>query len=120
MCSPITVKEFGMLYTQIDQAMNDRNAEAWEDLLHDEFEFVRHQSGTSMNKQEVVAMMRQFMASEGVQEHSRRCVYENDDILVTHAIMDFSDNTRESVIAVYTKKDGKLVRSETGATPMKR
>ena len=109
-----------MLYPHIEKAMADRNADAWEDLLHDEFEFVRHQSGTSMNKEETMAMMRGFMASESVQEHSRRCIYENDDILVTHSIMDFADNTRESVIAVYTKKDGKIVLSETGATPMKR
>ena len=109
-----------MLYPRIDQAMNDRDASAWGELLHDDFEFVRHQSGSSMNKEGVIEMMHQFMASEAVQEHSRRCIYENDDILVTHAIMDFADNTRESVIAVYTKKDGKLVRSETGATPMKR
>ena len=109
-----------MLYKRIDQAMSNRDASAWEDLLHDDFEFVRHQSGSSMNKQEVIEMMKQFMASEAVQEHSRRCIYENDEVLVTHAIMDFADNTRESVIAVYTKKDGRLLRSETGATPMKR
>ena len=107
-----------MLYPQIEKAMEDRNAEAWTDLLHDDFEFVRHQSGSSMNKSQVIEMMRGFMASDAVQEHSRRCVYENDDVLVIHSFMDFADNSSEAVLVVYTKKDGKLVRSETGATPV--
>ena len=109
-----------MLYPQIEKAMEDRNAEAWTDLLHDDFEFIRHQSGSSMNKAQVIEMMRGFMASEAVQEHSRRCVYENDDVLVIHSFMDFADNSSEAVLVVYTKKDGKLVRSETGATPIKK
>ena len=107
-----------MLYPQIDKAMEQRDAEAWTDLLHDDFEFVRHQSGSSMNKAQVIEMMRGFMASDAVQEHSRRCVYENDDVLVIHSFMDFADNSSEAVLVVYTKKDGKLVRSETGATPI--
>ena len=107
-----------MLYPQIEKAMDQRDAEAWKDLLHDDFEFVRHQSGSSMNKAQVIEMMRGFMASDAVQEHSRRCVYENDDVLVIHSFMDFADNSSEAVLVVYTKKDGKLVRSETGATPI--
>ena len=105
-----------MLHSKINAAMEARNADAWNDILHDDFEFVRHKSGTTMNKADTIAMMRQFMASDAVQEHSRRCIYENDDILVAHSVMSFADNTSESVIAVYTKKDGLIVRSETGAT----
>ena len=108
-----------MLFDRIDRAMNARDAAAWDDLLHEDFEFVRHQSGTSMNKQEVLAMMQGFMASDAVQDHSRRCIYENDDLWVIHSIMDFADKTREAVLVVYTKRDGLLVRSETGATPIK-
>jgi hypothetical protein len=109
-----------MLYADVAKAMETRNAEAWNDLLHPEFEFVRHKSGTSMDKAQTIAMMRQFMASDAVEEHSRRCLYENDDILVAHSVMSFADGTSESVIAVYTKKDGLIVRSETGATPVDR
>ncbi len=109
-----------MLYPAITKAMETRNAEAWNDLLHPEFEFVRHKSGTSMDKTQTIGMMRQFMASDAVQEHSRRCIYENDDILVMHSVMSFADNTSESVVVVYTKKDGLIVRSETGATPIDR
>jgi ketosteroid isomerase-like protein len=109
-----------MLYARMTQAAEDRDADAWGALLHDDFEFVRHQSGTSMNKAETLAMMRQFLASDTMQEHSRRCLYESDDFLVVHSVMDFPDGTHEAVLAAYTKQDGLLIRSETGATPLKR
>ena len=109
-----------MMHETIAKAMEDRNADVFADLLHPDHEFVRHQSGTSLNKEQTVALMRQFMASEAVQEHSRRCIYENEDILVVHSVMSFADGTSESVIAAYTKKDGQIIRTETGATPIKR
>jgi hypothetical protein len=33
--------------------------------------------------------------------------------------MNFPDGTSEAVMIVSTKKDGKIVRTETGATPIK-
>ena len=105
-----------MLHDALVKAMEARDADAWNDLLHPDHEFIRHKSGTSLNKAETIAMMRQFMASDAVQEHSRRCLYENEDILVVHTVMSFADATRESVIAVYTKQDGQIIRTETGAT----
>ena len=44
-----------------------------------------------MDKTQTIGMMRQFMASDAVQEHSRRCIYENDDILVMHSVMSIAD-----------------------------
>lgn len=105
-----------MLHDKIAAAMDERDPEIWADVLHPAFEFIRHKSGTTLNKSDTMAMMRQFMASDAVEEHSRRCIYENEDILVVHSVMSFADNTSESVIAVYTKKDGLIVRAETGAT----
>lgn len=107
------------LYEKIHQSMEARNVDAWHEVLHDDFEFVRHQSGTSMNKAEMIAMLDGFMRSDAVVEHSRRCIYENDDVLVFHSVVDFPDNTREAIMSVYTKKDGQLVRGETGATLLK-
>jgi ketosteroid isomerase-like protein len=107
-----------MLYEKITAALESRNADAWTELLHDDFEFVRHQSGTSMNKAETIEMMRGFMASDSVQEQDRRCLYENDDIVVVHSFMNFADSSREAILVFYTKKDGQLLRSETGATKL--
>ena len=69
-----------------------------------------------MNKTQMSEMMVSMMANTNLVISESRCIYENDEILVEHSMMDFPDGTREAVMAVHTKKDGKLIRSETGAT----
>ena len=49
-----------------------------------------------------------------------RCIYENDDILVTHNIATFENGRREAVLQSILKKVGLLRRGETGATPVPR
>ena len=48
--------------------------------------------------------------------HESRCLYENDEAMVTHAVMSFPDGTREAVLAYNQIIDGKVIRLETGAT----
>ena len=48
--------------------------------------------------------------------HESRCLYENDEAMVTHAVMSFPDGTREAVLAYNQIKDGKVIRLETGST----
>ena len=117
---PGSPMENPMLYDKMTAAMETRNAEAWADLLHEDYVFVRHQSGSTMNKPQVMEMMRQFMASEKVQESQRRCLYENDKVLVIHSVMDYADDSREAVLVFHDKKDGLLIRTETGATRLER
>jgi len=57
-----------------------------------------------------------MMTNEKFVQDSSRCVYENDDILVMHDFMSYPDDTKEAVMGVIMKKDGKIVRMETGAT----
>ena len=47
-----------------------------------------------------------------------RCVYENDEILVSHDLMSYPDVTKEAVMLVYMLKDVQIIRMETGATPL--
>ena len=47
-----------------------------------------------------------------------RGIYENDDLLVSHAIMTFPNGTKDAVMWVATKKDGLIYRVETGSTPL--
>ena len=49
---------------------------------------------------------------------SRRCIYENDDILIMHTVATFPNGDREAVLASCLLKDGKIWRQETGATPL--
>ncbi|MDC3063214.1 hypothetical protein OA253_01205 [Alphaproteobacteria bacterium] len=45
-----------------------------------------------------------------------RCLYENNDILVIHNVGNFPDNTKEAIIAVHTILNGKIIKTESGAT----
>ena len=105
------------VYQAIETSMRGKDPEQYIGLLHDDFQFVRHQSGTTMDKAAMADMIRR-MASGGLEVHDQRCLYENGDIVVEHGVMDFPDGTREAVMAVHMLKDGKIIRTETGATPV--
>ena len=106
------------VYEKWSKAIEDRDADALIDCLHEDFVFVRHQSGTTMNKSEMADLMRNMMSNAEVVFHNQFCLYENDEIMVDRQIVDYPDGTRESVIAVYQIKDGKVSGLETGATPL--
>ena len=63
-------------------------------------------------------MLTAMMQSEKLEINNQRCIYENDEILVTHSMMNFPDGSSEAVMIVNQLKDGKVVRVETGATPI--
>lgn len=107
------------VYEKLTAALQSNDADAFVDLLHDDFEFVRHQSGTSMNKAEMAEMVGAMSGEDGWSIENQRCVYENDDILVEHSFMSFPDGSREAVLTANTLKDGKIVRMESGASLLK-
>ena len=98
------------------EAGESRDAEAMIALLHEDYTFVRHKSGTTMNKAQTAEMFRGFMSSDSVKIIQQICLYENDEVVVEHSVMDFADGTRESIINFMKLKDGLAIRSETGAT----
>ena len=97
-------------------AVENRNANALIDCLHEDYTFLRHQSGTSMNKSQMADMLRGFMSSDSVVVHSQRCLYENDEVMVEHSVMNFPDGTREAIISFNRLQDGLIIHSESGAT----
>jgi len=106
------------LFESWSAAFENRNADAAAACLHDDFTFVRHQSGTTMNKAEMLEMFKGFLSNDSVVMHSQRCLYENAEIMVEHSVMDFPDGSREAIMSFNTLKDGQIVRTETGATPI--
>ena len=108
------------LYKKREEAFEKRDINLWGDSIHDDFKFVRHQSNTTMSKSEMIEMVRQMFSSDSVNIVEGRCIYENDEILVEHNLMDFADGSRESIIAVHELKDGKIIKTETGATLVKK
>lgn len=97
----------------------NRDVDAFMDLVHEDFVMVSHQSGTEKNREEFHEMAKMMYASDKLKRENERCLYENDDILVEHVVMEFPDDTKEAVMAVWTKKGGKLVKVESGAEPLK-
>ena len=96
------------------KGVEERDADALIGLLHEDFEFVRHQSGASLNKAQMSEIMRQ-MVSNNVVPKARRCLYENEEVSVSHGIMNFPDGTTEAILRFDLLKDGKMTKSETGA-----
>ena len=108
------------IFDRMEEAVGNRDAEAYLALYADDAVFVRHQSGTNMSKAQFGEMIRKMMDSDDMNMGTRRLIYENDDIVVVHSINDYPDGTREAVLMACTLKDGKIGRVETGATPLKK
>ncbi|MDA1238383.1 MAG: nuclear transport factor 2 family protein [Proteobacteria bacterium] len=106
------------VYEKLQKSMTDKDMAAYSELLHDDCVFVFHKSGRKFSKSEWVSMATGMIANEKFVQNSSRCVYENDDILVTHEFMSYPDDTKEAVMAVAMIKDGKIIRYETGATTL--
>ena len=104
------------LYEKMERAMDQRDAGIYAEVLHPDFKFVRHQSGTEMSRDQMIEMLNMMMSNDKVVILESRCIYENDDILVEHSLMDFPDGSREAVMGVHVKKDGLILKTETGAT----
>ena len=104
------------LFTKIQTAITSNDAKQLDDIYHDNFEFVRHQTGTSISKDEIIDMIQKMFSSGAVVQQEHRCLYENEDILVEHSFMQFPDGSKEAVLVYHQIVDGKIIRTETGAT----
>ena len=107
------------LYAKIKAAEDARDVDAYLACLHDDFVFVRHRSGTEVTKADWAPTVTAMMESSALEISKQRCLYENDDIMIEHQFMKFADGTSEAVLVVNHIKDGKIIRVETGATPIK-
>ena len=80
---------------------------------------IRLEGGQTVFKTEwtpVVTGMFDAMREEKLKFEENRCIYENEDILVMHSIGHFPDGTKEAIMAVHTLSNGKIVKTESGAT----
>ena len=56
------------------------------------------------------------MVAANLEKH--RCIYENDDIIVEHQILNYVSGDREALMLVHQLRDGLMWQTETGATPL--
>ena len=110
------------VYEKWKAATKNMDIDGYATLLHDDYTFVRHQTNTTVPRDEWVSMaggMLEAMKNGQMELISSRCIYENQDILVQHDLLSFPDGTKEAVMVVMHLKDGKILKAETGATPIK-
>ena len=77
-----------------------------------------HPTGKVIRRDEWKETFGKLIASNKFKRDKNRCVYENDDIMVSHSFVTFPNGTTDSVMYVGILKDGKLFRVETGSTPI--
>ena len=106
-----------MLYQKVVDAQDNKDAEAELEFFHDDQEFKFHSPGKISKKGDITTDDRKKMM-ENIRQSERRCIYNNDDILVMHSISHFPNDTSNAVMMVHIKKDGLLWRTETGSTPL--
>ncbi|MBT67866.1 MAG: hypothetical protein CMO25_00495 [Thiotrichales bacterium] len=107
------------IYKTQETARQNRDLDAYAATIHDDYEFISHMDGMTMNREKAMEMFAYLMDNDSFETHDPRCLYENDEALVTHGVMSFPDGTREAVLAFHKIQDGKVIRTETGATLLK-
>jgi hypothetical protein len=85
-------------------------------LLDDSFVMVRHQTGEQLDKEQFLDYIMTGIR-EQVTAQNRRLIYENEDIIVSHSVLD-GPMGNNAVMLVRLVKDGKIIRQETGMTPL--
>ncbi|MBW0157527.1 nuclear transport factor 2 family protein, partial [Sedimentimonas flavescens] len=98
------------MFEKVAKATESRDVDAYAELLAEDFVFVRHQNGTQMNKPETIAMLERMMSASRTNMGQRRCLYENDDILVLHSINDYPGECQ--VFCVWVNGSMLLERSQ--------
>ena len=99
----------------IQAAFESGDTEALEDLVHDDYRFIPHVGEMVLGKSDFIG----FAGSGGVTMENHRILFENDEIGIEHGIAHFANgSTSEAVLSFNRFKDGKLILTETGATPL--
>ena len=103
-------------YERYQKAWDDKDVSAMLELYHPEYKRIFHKSGIEQTFDELEEIMTRWLL--GTKRNRRRCLYENNEIMVEHFVADFQDDSKEAVLSVHILKDGLLWRTETGATPL--
>ena len=106
-----------MLYEKMMTAWKEHDLEGWKSVYHADYEFVSHANGKTMTRNDMSEdMMLGMMKTMKLEK--QRCIYEDENVLVEHSLATFGSGAKEAVMAVHMKKDGLIIRTETGATPL--
>ena len=57
-----------------------------------------------------------MMSSEDVKVNSLCCLYENEEVMVEHTVINFPDGSCEDIVGFNRLKDNLIIEMETGVT----
>ena len=94
-------------------AQNNQDIKAYNEVVSEDYVWVKHSTGEEIPRDE---LSKWLISPDAPKTENTRIIYENDEIGVAHFFVSFKDDSRQAVLVVYIIKDGKIIRSETGAT----
>jgi len=103
------------LIQKLIDAQDNQDLKAYNEVLSEDYYWLRHSTGEKVPRDE---LSKWLISPDAPKSENTRIIYENDEIGVAHFFVSFKDGSRQAVLAVYKIKDGKIIRSETGATNM--
>ena len=103
------------LIQKLIDAQDNQDLKAYNEVLREDYYWVRHSTGEHVSRDE---LSKWLISLDAPKTESSRIIYENNEIGVAHYFISFKDGSRQAVLVVYIIKDGKIIRSETGATNM--
>jgi len=96
-------------------AQDNQDLKVYNEVVSEDYVWVKHSTGEEIPRDE---LSKWLISPDAPKTESCRIIYENNEIGVAHYFISFKDGSRQAVLVVYIIKDGKIIRSETGATNM--
>jgi len=103
------------LIQKLIDAQDNQDLKAYNEVVSEDYVWVKHSTGEEIPRNE---LSKWLISPDAPKTESSRIIYENDEIGVAHYFISFKDGSRQAVLVVYIIKNGKIIRSETGATNM--
>lgn len=107
-----------LIYNEMESAMRADDADRYAALLAEDFEYVRHKSQDKIDREAMRNLLSKVWRPGNRTIEEMRCLYENDDILVVHMTLSFASGSREGAMIVHHKRDGQIVRAESGVSDL--
>ena len=106
------------IFSEMAAAMHANDVDRYTALLDDDFEYVRHKSNDTLNRDQMADLLRKVRGNGNRNIEDMRCIYENEDILVIHTRLSYMSGSREGAMIVNLKKNGKVIRTESGVSDL--
>ena len=107
------------LFDKLLISWNEQDVQTYRSFFRDDWQMTYHSTGKIITRaddspeEEMSAFMKNF------KRDNSRCVYENDDILITNDTMTDVSGDKVVVMMIHLKKEGQIWRTEMGETQQK-